>query len=716
MTEQNNRGIPAELFAKACSLIEAERNKAISGFINIINDYPHSPEAEKSKEEIRKIAASLGEKESELYQAILKQFSGTTASEFAMKEMLHYNEHGNPNALPADPEELLPPSADSQSEGQNIAQAFETKDEYEKWQIAQLREKLLHEAQAALYKADMLTAIECYKKLIQLFPDSPEAEQAKVKLADIEAHHSEADLLNHVDALYSLAQKHVNKGNVSEAIKLFNEIVRLAPRSLKANQSRYELNRINQRMGRIDTPTPIRNTGATSSANPQQSKLSDIFCKIQLNKNAKIAIGFILATLLLLIVYVSINMHIYDRLRLKTKGYSFNNTGFVNAAMKNDTDAIRTFIKIGINIDGRDSEGETALTAAAFKDNLELFKVLIENGANPRVGGVYNQHEYYPLEVAINRRYEPVIDYLIEIGVDPDEVFEGAYFKGDALEYALKFGHPDAIKIIRKEYAKRIEKTGMAFTEENFLKLFLADANNKYDKMLILFIKAGINPKGEISYSMTPTGASLKLSDKMYKAPYLLVAIYAYESLVPYMLKYTYSSGSNENGAYGIYEFEKENGSLIHWAVIVNKPQLIEPLVKAGAYINAEDKANEFKSPLHVAVENGNMATIEALVKSGADINARTFMGHTPLYIAAYNLNADVAEFLLSHGADIKAISNQGMDVGCAAGLSSILTVSKNKSLLVPTREKSDAVHKVLVKYGYIANPNTCADIIRQRR
>lgn len=72
-----------EIFKAACSQVATERNKAISGFIKIINNHPNSPEAEKSKNEIRKIADSLGESSSKLYEAIQKQFPDTAAATFA---------------------------------------------------------------------------------------------------------------------------------------------------------------------------------------------------------------------------------------------------------------------------------------------------------------------------------------------------------------------------------------------------------------------------------------------------------------------------------------------------------------------------------------------------------------------------------------------------------------------------------------------------------
>lgn len=104
MTEYSNQINPAELFAKACSLIATERDKAISGFINIINQYPETIAARMSKEEIRKIATSLSDKSLNLYGAIIKQFPNTMAETFAKSELETLN---NKNPSPACEKNML---------------------------------------------------------------------------------------------------------------------------------------------------------------------------------------------------------------------------------------------------------------------------------------------------------------------------------------------------------------------------------------------------------------------------------------------------------------------------------------------------------------------------------------------------------------------------------------------------------------------------------
>ncbi|WP_265036680.1 ankyrin repeat domain-containing protein [Wolbachia endosymbiont (group A) of Anomoia purmunda] len=63
-------------------------------------------------------------------------------------------------------------------------------------------------------------------------------------------------------------------------------------------------------------------------------------------------------------------------------------------------------------------------------------------------------------------------------------------------------------------------------------------------------------------------------------------------------------------------------------------------------------KNDEGNTPLHLAVEEGNLETVKHLVEKGAGINAVNRYGYTPLYIAAYKGSTDIAVYLVEKGAN----------------------------------------------------------------
>ena len=76
-------------------------------------------------------------------------------------------------------------------------------------------------------------------------------------------------------------------------------------------------------------------------------------------------------------------------------------------------------------------------------------------------------------------------------------------------------------------------------------------------------------------------------------------------------------------------------------------------------------------SPLHSAVNFGDLEMVRVLVELKADINARSISGRAPLHIASVgesNATSEVALFLLEHGADVNARRNDGSTpLHCAA-------------------------------------------------
>lgn len=60
-------------------------------------------------------------------------------------------------------------------------------------------------------------------------------------------------------------------------------------------------------------------------------------------------------------------------------------------------------------------------------------------------------------------------------------------------------------------------------------------------------------------------------------------------------------------------------------------------------------------TPLHKAVEYGEINHVKAILALGADVNARSIQGGTPLHIAARFSNLETVLLLLNRGADLKA-------------------------------------------------------------
>ena len=70
---------------------------------------------------------------------------------------------------------------------------------------------------------------------------------------------------------------------------------------------------------------------------------------------------------------------------------------FVLAAFTGNLDLVKTAVRDGEDIDGRDSDGNTALYQACREGHVDIVQYLLANGANTELRGYYN---WTPLQVA----------------------------------------------------------------------------------------------------------------------------------------------------------------------------------------------------------------------------------------------------------------------------------------------------------------------------
>ena len=93
----------------------------------------------------------------------------------------------------------------------------------------------------------------------------------------------------------------------------------------------------------------------------------------------------------------------------------------------------------------------------------------------------------------------------------------------------------------------------------------------------------------------------------------------------------------------------------LHGAVEIGQIKIVEFLVAKGANVNA--KGLDDLTPLHLAATR-NIEVVELLVSNGADVNAKAEGGSTPLHWATRNL--EIVKFLVSKGADVSAKTEEG--------------------------------------------------------
>lgn len=113
--------------------------------------------------------------------------------------------------------------------------------------------------------------------------------------------------------------------------------------------------------------------------------------------------------------------------------------------------------------------------------------------------------------------------------------------------------------------------------------------------------------------------------------------------------------------------------------------------IQGGVDVNA--KNTDGRTPLHYAVDIGNLEMVNVLLKNKADVTQTTSQGHTPLHIAAVKDSTEIAEALLQHMSHDK--SNDFINAQ---------TLDGSTSLHLAARSGNSDMVKFLLKRGAIYN------------
>ncbi|KAM0479067.1 hypothetical protein ACHAPX_005047 [Trichoderma viride] len=98
----------------------------------------------------------------------------------------------------------------------------------------------------------------------------------------------------------------------------------------------------------------------------------------------------------------------------------------------------------------------------------------------------------------------------------------------------------------------------------------------------------------------------------------------------------------------------------LHLAGIYGHEELLEYITKnyAAATLDIDAGDNNFRTPLHLAVESKRTAAVQILVDADAKVNTVAKDGSAPLHVAVKQ--REILSMLLEHGADVEAIDMDG--------------------------------------------------------
>ncbi len=170
-----------------------------------------------------------------------------------------------------------------------------------------------------------------------------------------------------------------------------------------------------------------------------------------------------------------------------------------------------------------------------------------------------------------------------------------------------------------------------------------------------------------------------------------------------------------ENGA-GVNERSNEGKTALMVAVDADNLKMVELLLGKDAAVDERDWHGE--TALMFAAQEGHLKIAELLLDNGAEINAQNNIGRTALVVAVFWDNSGVAELLLKSGAAVNTISEDGWTAlmwAAVSGNSGITKLLLKKSADIGIESKEEKIGGTRIKPWEVKRGKTALEIAEQQ-
>ncbi len=305
------------------------------------------------------------------------------------------------------------------------------------------------------------------------------------------------------------------------------------------------------------------------------------------------------------------------------------------ASKYGDIELIEYFLNKKIDINIKNKAGISMLWSALSNGQMDMVRFLMQNNANALLDNdkplifealFYEDEElanfFIEIGVDVNIKKEDgqtalheaswrgwikIAEKLIDKGADINAIIESDFYKGyTPIKFAIEYDHIDMVKLL---ISKGFDKYYKDIDGKNLLHCASEYGNTEICNYLI---ESDINVN-DVDY--------------IGGTPLFYSEVYGMKESSDLLIKKgakLFIDGININF--------KHKTTLIHIASDIGNTNLIEQLIKKGADVNS---TNEYGfTPLHFAVINNDINIAELLIKSGADANIFDNEGKTPMRYA----------------------------------------------------------------------------------
>ena len=261
-------------------------------------------------------------------------------------------------------------------------------------------------------------------------------------------------------------------------------------------------------------------------------------------------------------------------------------TPLLFAAQQGDAESARLLLAAGANVNDVAPIGWSAVAVAAFKNQVEVGKLLLDEGADPDAAGA----GFTALHAAVLRGNLALVEALLAHGANPD------------------------IRITKATGARRQSGDyGFSTNVIGATPLYLAA---RYGEVAIM-------------RTLAAAGANLRVAMPDGKTP--MMAAMEIDRINSLDLENAGNGGLGRDRR-DRHVYFRLSDTLAPDEVERDVVEMVELVMAAGGDVNAVDAIGS--TPLHFAARNGLNRVIEFLVSNGANVNVRNRRGETPLALA----------------------------------------------------------------------------------
>ena len=287
-----------------------------------------------------------------------------------------------------------------------------------------------------------------------------------------------------------------------------------------------------------------------------------------------------------------------------------------DAAMHGDRVAVKELLKKGLDVNGAQGDGSTALHWAATKGDAELAQMLVYAGANVRA--TTRLGAYTPLYLAAKGGYPDVVRILLAAGADAKATTSNGT---TPLMIAAAAGDTKSITALIENGADINAKDGA----KGETPLIFAAGFNRTDAVKLLLAKGAdhkVTTKVVDLFAVTAPEEEAAARGGGGNGPARPAAAGARPADVPGATRaYRYNELISSQGGLTALLFAARQGYV----------DTAKALLDGGADIN-QLNAGDRTSPLLMAVINGHFDLAKMLLERGANPNVAAFNGVAPLF------------------------------------------------------------------------------------